>query len=219
MRPPICAVCERAVDDDGGLVQFVSRATDLAWRERAKQPGFVGHPPDTDWFCADHIELARQMAATTTIDVALKTMRATKRPDKEQPHGPEIGVVERYLRDRFSDIAARVGLAGVTVTESEDREWVLMDGSRPPVCPFVVTSRRLATCDGQSLELVFSRSHWDEDSIARASVMLTGWGAHTFNLSAHIPEDGSSLAVTDVLLSGEEASIVADLAEEIRAML
>lgn len=107
---------------------------------------------------------------------------------------------------------------GTTATQKEEREWVPTDGSQPPPCPFVLTSRRLAAGNDQSLELVFSRSHWDEDTIARASVTLTGWGAHTFNLSAHIPEDESSLAVTGVLLSGEDAALVDDLAEEIRAM-
>lgn len=200
-------------------MKFVSRATDLAWRERAKRPGFVGHPPDTDWFCADHIGFARQIAGNTAIDVALTTMRAAKIVDSAPSRGAEIGVVERYLRDRFRDIATRVGLADETVSETDEREWVPMDGSRPPLCPFVVTSRRLATGIGQSLELVFSRSHWAENSIARASITLTGWGAHKFSLSAHIPEDGSSLAVNAVMLSGDEATIVADLAEEIRAML
>jgi len=78
MRPPLCAVCERDVKSQDGLVRFVSRATDLDWRERARQPGFVGHPPDTDWFCAVHLSPARALAQAHTIDAALATLRAAE---------------------------------------------------------------------------------------------------------------------------------------------
>ncbi|MCC6270283.1 MAG: hypothetical protein IT190_03305 [Microbacteriaceae bacterium] len=75
MRPPFCAVCDRDAEDGGGIVRFVSRSTDLEWRERAQQPGFVGHAPDTDWFCADHVASARALAVTDNIVVALTKMR------------------------------------------------------------------------------------------------------------------------------------------------
>lgn len=67
MRPPICAVCHaRFAPDDGGLVSFAldDRAREFHARRKA-EPGFVGHPPEQEWFCAAHIEGARALALVT----------------------------------------------------------------------------------------------------------------------------------------------------------
>lgn len=82
MRPPICAVCHARFgpDDDGdGAGGLVSFALDDAARafhaKKAATPGFVGHPPEKEWFCATHIAAARQLSHLTRSD-ALQQLRA-----------------------------------------------------------------------------------------------------------------------------------------------
>ena len=81
MRPPICAICHARFHEEGGLVSF---ALDEAAREfaarRASEPGFVGHPPQKEWFCAAHIEPARALAHLTR-GAALTQMRALTQQD------------------------------------------------------------------------------------------------------------------------------------------
>ncbi len=58
MRPPICYVCGKDLEDetDGGLVSFALIDSDKDWLKRAQaEPGFVGHPPWQEWYCRDHI--------------------------------------------------------------------------------------------------------------------------------------------------------------------
>ena len=66
MRPPICAIChDRFSPDEGGLVSYERDPADAGWYERAKTPGFVGHPPHQEWFCGRHIEAARALSGMT----------------------------------------------------------------------------------------------------------------------------------------------------------
>jgi hypothetical protein len=65
MRPPDCALCDKRFDpfgSEGELVSFAKDPADADWYARAKQPGFVGHPPHEDWFCAEHAPAARALA-------------------------------------------------------------------------------------------------------------------------------------------------------------
>jgi hypothetical protein len=61
MRPPECAVCGADVDPRGGLVVFQMDPAAEKWHVRAAEPGFVGHPPNEDWFCGDHREAAEAL--------------------------------------------------------------------------------------------------------------------------------------------------------------
>ena len=47
MRPPICAICDKKMLDteDGGLIYFKKRPSDIEWEKRMEQNGMVGHPP------------------------------------------------------------------------------------------------------------------------------------------------------------------------------
>jgi hypothetical protein len=83
MRPPFCAVCDEPVDpfgERGGLVSFARDPQDADWYERAKKPGFVGHPPHQEWFCDRHGEPARRLqnhrrtAALATLRRALNVL-------------------------------------------------------------------------------------------------------------------------------------------------
>ncbi len=63
MRPPECAICE--VEEACTLISFAKTAEDEDWYRRCDEEGFVGHPPNVDWFCADHAPAARALGHLT----------------------------------------------------------------------------------------------------------------------------------------------------------
>ncbi|MDP2345769.1 MAG: hypothetical protein Q8O67_32800 [Deltaproteobacteria bacterium] len=80
MRPPICAICHVRFHEEGGLVSFALDDAARAFAaRRASKPGFVGHPPQKEWFCAAHIEAARALTHLTRGD-ALTQLRALAQP-------------------------------------------------------------------------------------------------------------------------------------------
>ncbi|MCA9563049.1 MAG: hypothetical protein KC561_06150 [Myxococcales bacterium] len=76
MRPPICDICGAdALDNGGGLVRFALRPSDQRWLDRAEaDPDFVGHPPNQEWYCGEHIEAARALDQLA-IDEATAKLR------------------------------------------------------------------------------------------------------------------------------------------------
>ncbi len=60
MRPPICGICDQNCSDDGDLVIFAKRPSDLEW-DREVEAGLVGHPPYAEWFCAEHLAQAQSL--------------------------------------------------------------------------------------------------------------------------------------------------------------
>ena len=77
MRPPVCAVCDADLEpnEGGGLVGFRRRPEDEAWHRRSQEePGFVGHPPDVEWFCAEPIDAARELSHLD-LGEALRVLR------------------------------------------------------------------------------------------------------------------------------------------------
>ena len=84
MRPPECAVCGRT-DPATRLVRFALDGEARAWRVRAREEGFVGHPPDEEWFCGRHLSAAEALSHRTRL-VALRMLCATvEASDVEQP--------------------------------------------------------------------------------------------------------------------------------------
>ena len=79
MRPPICEICDRDFDPhkEGGLIDFKETPEGRAFDKRVAEEGIVGHPPDTGWFCGDHIEQARELTHLT-ISEACRKIRADK---------------------------------------------------------------------------------------------------------------------------------------------
>ncbi|TXT60152.1 MAG: hypothetical protein BAJALOKI2v1_130034 [Promethearchaeota archaeon] len=75
MRPPICYICnKRFTPNEGGLIYFKRRESDVKWDKKAEDPGFVGHPPYAEWFCEDHYNEAYKRKHLT-IDKAKKELR------------------------------------------------------------------------------------------------------------------------------------------------
>jgi len=75
VRPPICGICDKefTVKDEGGLIYFKKRPSDLEWEERMEKIGGVGHPPYAEWFCEEHYNNALQLKHLT-LDKALKLL-------------------------------------------------------------------------------------------------------------------------------------------------
>ncbi len=75
MRPPICRICDRKLEEinDGGLIYFKKQQSDLEWERRMEKIGGVGHPPYADWFCKIHYEKANNLRDLTLRD-ALKLL-------------------------------------------------------------------------------------------------------------------------------------------------
>jgi len=77
MRPPFCEICGEGFNpfgEDSGLLTFKPSPEDLEYLERLKQPGFTGHPPNVEWFCPTHLEMARK-CTHLTLNEARKVWR------------------------------------------------------------------------------------------------------------------------------------------------
>ncbi|MFX1275659.1 MAG: hypothetical protein ACFFBP_14700 [Promethearchaeota archaeon] len=75
MKPPICCICnERFVMENGGLVYFKLRTSDIEWKKKMKKDDMVGHPPYAEWFCEKYYKKAKDLNHLT-ISEALKSFK------------------------------------------------------------------------------------------------------------------------------------------------
>jgi len=77
MKPPICCICHndfRTNIHEGGLLDFKLTEKDKTDLKRFEQPGFVGHPPATEWFCNEHYLKAKELTHLTLGEV-IKLLR------------------------------------------------------------------------------------------------------------------------------------------------
>lgn len=70
MRPPICCICDKRMleSDEGGLIYFKKRPSDIEWEEKMKKMRAVGHPPYAEWFCNEHYEQAKKFSHLTIAE-------------------------------------------------------------------------------------------------------------------------------------------------------
>ncbi len=75
MKPPICRICDKTLEgqDDGGLIYFKKRLSDIQWERRMQEIRGFGHPPNAEWFCRKHYDKAKELEELT-IDKALKIL-------------------------------------------------------------------------------------------------------------------------------------------------
>lgn len=194
MRPPICAECGREFGPaEGALVTFAPRPSDTEWRERSQREGFVGHPPNVEWFCGEHAAAA-QAQAGETINVALAALRAgPAEPPREWPEFDRTAispVAPDALAEAFRQLIA--ALAADELTTTSVRDWTPMDNTFPPYCPYVDRE----TLAAGPYELQLEWAHFNDTELARTSAMLSGPG---FTLGGH----GDGGEVTELLTSGE----------------
>jgi len=79
MRPPICRICDRNMldDDNGGLIYFKKRRSDIKWDKKMEKIGGVGHPPYAEWFCDKHYKIASKWKHLH-IDEAIKHIESER---------------------------------------------------------------------------------------------------------------------------------------------
>jgi hypothetical protein len=187
----VCEICDADLDPhetDGGLVTFQSDDRSRDWRRRAaEEPGFVGHPPDTGWFCAAHIDAARVAARSFTFTEGTRRLLAdgSGQPVVSDQFGVQwvewtLTPVDAHtfassLRSTVPALFEALGLGPEpTLEQRTDRSWTPMDGAQPPWCPFADTTVDAGLgADGTSVELRLVLNHWNEDEVANASVTLT----------------------------------------------
>ena len=78
MRPPTCAICKkdfRGNIKSGGRVYFALTEKEKERKAEMKEKGMVGHPPGLEWFCGDHIEIAKRFSRWNRVE-ALRTIKA-----------------------------------------------------------------------------------------------------------------------------------------------
>lgn len=61
MRPPECAICGLRFEprESGDAVAFARTDDDERWHQR--DDAVPDHPPNVEWFCADHLARARKL--------------------------------------------------------------------------------------------------------------------------------------------------------------
>jgi len=76
----MCAICDEDFDPSsgGGTVTFAERDSDREWYKRMDEPGYVGHPPNVEWFCKKHHAAALECADLPRHE-AMATIRAMER--------------------------------------------------------------------------------------------------------------------------------------------
>jgi hypothetical protein len=120
-------VCDVDVDPSsgaGGLVTFQPDDHSREVRRRFEEEGLVGHPPDTEWFCVVHVDLAREVAQTWTLPGGLRQVEARSRaidptthPFPDPPDLPDAVVVptrsadgvHRLIQDHRGALVAALG--------------------------------------------------------------------------------------------------------------
>lgn len=187
MRPPVCEVCDGVVDETGGLVRFQPDDRSREWRRRAEtEVGFVGHPPDTGWFCGVHIDVARDAALTSSFSDGMRVVqeraRRVEAGEDLQPEWLEWGIADVDVHALAGVLLAALPTLFValqlgevpTIETRTERRWNPMDGAEPPFCPFTDTTvHEGASGHGSSIEVSVVLSHWSEDEVASAHLTMS----------------------------------------------
>ncbi len=192
-----------------------------AWRERAEADGFVGHPPDEEWFCPAHVVAARDLAATHTRPAALRRIafderRAANRsrPVVTRPITPlDIDELGQAFRGLVPALAELVGVPEPRLERVSTRTWHPMDGAVAPDCPYVDDIRW--TDADAPIALSGDRAWWNGNDLGRASetlsVRVPRRGIDVSIVGA-IPADGSTRQVSELM-------ILRELPDDIAALL
>ena len=140
-------------------------------------------------------------------------------PPRDEPARRPIAALEieefgSRLRRLVPELARLVGVDPPGLTARTSRQWHPMDGALPPDCPYSETTRW--TPDDSPIELAGDRAWWGPGDLARADerVMLRLPGAGLLSVAGHIPADGSSRDVTELLVIGELPPVIAELLEK-----
>ncbi len=224
-------MCDTEAPTAAGLVQFLPRPSDVAWRERAAEQGFVGQAPDSAWFCAAHLGDARTLAPLVDIELGLSQLRsAALQGDaavddhevaapggRASEDGMEMGAWVRVLRRAMPDLAVEAGCADIVVENHAQETYYPMDGSPPEVSPFTWTEAWTVSDDGATVCLYTETARWNTDEIARVEgvIMVTPSAdeARRYVVKAMSPVGSTRIGPEHVVLEGEPSPAMRDLLE------
>ena len=77
MRPPICGYCNNSNREEFvrcSLVNFALTQEEKAFNQRMTDTRMVGHKKGLEWFCKDHLEIAKKYSHLT-LKEAFKAIR------------------------------------------------------------------------------------------------------------------------------------------------
>lgn len=181
----------------------------------------MGHPPDTAWLCAEHVEPGGLLATELTIDRALERLcllAATPPRDggslpSEADAGVEIELLVGRLAESLPAIAADAGIARTVVETQEKCDWVPMDRTLPPHCPFVDTTTHSVSSETTTVTLVWERSHWNPDEIAATHAVLSVTSADggEGRVAAYPPNGSTRVRPEDVSVHGTPGRAVTEV--------
>lgn len=60
--------------EEGDIIYFKKRESDIQWEKKMEATGMVGHPPYAAWFCAEHYPIAKEYE-NLTISEAMKILK------------------------------------------------------------------------------------------------------------------------------------------------
>lgn len=240
MKPPICEVCGDRFDPaTGRLVTFLATAASDAFDKRAEQPGFVGHRPNTGWFCSAHVDQARRYAALMTRSAAVQEIRDTAasevaREDQSTTEALRSGALQatdeastaivwqlapvknsavlQVFLDLVPVLFTMHGLSRPPALEvSSRRNWNPIDGAQPPDCPYDDQVRHEALAsDGRPLVSVHSdQAHWNDNDISNVASHLFV-NVHGCRVSAWASGSGDHDACTSLTLRRPVSEPVVD---------
>lgn len=194
MRPPYCAVCDAPV---------APVEANLHGPAPSAVAGARGVARDTrDWYC-DHHRPGR--ASERTVPGRGALLEGYEQLRKAQRRVPVAQVRLDALADRWGELmpelARALGLTWSSPAPTRRRTWQPMDGAEPPDCP---VTEEVRWDDDGALALEVERAYWAEGDLARAHVALTvRCAGNATRVSGHVPADGSSGDVTELILTGD----------------
>lgn len=199
MRPPRCDVCDAPAHADG-LITCVQTDADAAWHRRATESGLAGHPPNVGWFCAEHVERARALAAQHPLREVVAAIRGSGVPAS---HSSMRGL-HADLVAALPALAAHAGIGDAPVEYRVDRDWEPMDGAVPPNCPFMDGIVHEVRDGDVAVRIAFEIAYWNDDEPARSylTCVVDGVGERNVRISAASPASGAPDGVEAIVVKG-----------------
>jgi hypothetical protein len=176
MRPPICAFCGKDFREstaEGGLVQFNLTAAEIESNKQLAQSDIVAHPKGQEWFCGEHIHMARKFSHLN-LKSALFNMSSPSFAHQSKINTQFTSVFELYssIKNHWSKIlqllAPEIAQLNLKATESKTKSFSPMDNCSPPNCPFSLDAQYKVRHEETSITSSYSANYWNENEFSNA---------------------------------------------------
>ena len=211
-------MCRSALGDDGALVDFVPRESDLEWRRGASRKPVESDPPDSCWLCARHAACGRLLSTRLDIDRGLDTLREADEGIDVRGRlsdSIEIDAWERILRRALPDFAVEIGSDDTEIEEDAQNPY-FGDSEIPPGAANWV-SADVWTVNGHLAEVSVDRTqiYWRTGGIARVDIHIGAVSPHAPGWTVWVtPEpDATRFSSAHVTMSGEPSPLMMELLE------